>query len=237
MKKTAIVALIFVFLLGLAGCGQQVINQEDYSYYAVREEMPVLTQDSGPAQGGRLRLFMTTPDSLNPIYTFNPYISDLSLFVFDSLFVADGEKSCVNSLAESWQLSEDGMTLDIRLRDGVKYHDGSEFSAKDVAFTIEAIRNAGSRSPYTDYIRNIDSVMVPDRLNIRIILKKPDPDYLLKLTFPILPGHVFEDWPIDGYDPDKKLIGTGAYKYDSFNEGVISLYRNDDWWYASVPDG
>ena len=76
MKKTAIVALIFVFLLGLAGCGQQVINQEDYSYYAVREEMPVLTQDSGPAQGGRLRLFMTTPDSLNPIYTFNPYISD-----------------------------------------------------------------------------------------------------------------------------------------------------------------
>ena len=93
--KTAIVALIFVFLLGLAGCGQQVINQEDYSYYAVREEMPVLTQDSGSAQGGRLRLFMTTPDSLNPIYTFNPYISDLSLFVFDSLFVADGEKAAL----------------------------------------------------------------------------------------------------------------------------------------------
>ena len=47
MKKTAIIALIFIFLLGLGGCGQQVVNQEDYGYYAVREEMPVLTQDSG----------------------------------------------------------------------------------------------------------------------------------------------------------------------------------------------
>ena len=114
MKKTALVALIFVFLLGLAGCGQQVINQEDYSYYAVREEMPVLTQDSG-RPGRSPQIIHDNAGFPNPIYTFNPYISDLSLFVFDSLFVADGEKSCVNSLAESWQLSEDGMTLDIRL--------------------------------------------------------------------------------------------------------------------------
>ena len=110
----------------------------------------------------------------------------------------------MNSLAESWQLSEDGMTLDIRLRDGVKYHDGSEFSARMLPLPLKPYGMPG-REPYTDYIRNIDSVMVPDRLNIRIILKKPDPHYLLKLTFPILPGHVFEDWHSDGYDPDKSL--------------------------------
>ena len=214
-----------------------MLEQEDYIYYTGREEMPVVSQDSGPAQGGRLRLFMTTPDSLNPLYTINPYIRELSLFVFDSLFAADGESNCVNILVESWQLSEDGKTLDIRMRDKIKYHDGSEFSAKDVEFTIDAIKKAGSKSPYADHVRNIDSVKVSDRLNIRIIFKKPDPNCLLKLTFPILPGHVFEDWPVDEYDPDRKLVGTGAYKYDSFRDGMISLSRNDDWWFVSAPDG
>jgi len=237
MKKTAIVLLILSLVAGLGGCGQQLIDQDDYPYYTGREEMPVLSQDSGPAQGGRLRLFMTTPDSLNPLYTLNPYIRELSLFVFDSLFAPSGEDSCVNVLADSWQLSEDGKTLDIRLRDRIRYHDGSEFSAKDVEFTIEAIKKAGSRSPYADYVRNIDSVKVSDRLNIRIIFKKADPNYLLKLTFPILPKHVFEDWPVDEYDPDRKLVGTGAYRYDFFKDGVISLSRNDDWWFVSAPDG
>lgn len=237
MKKTAILVLVIILMAGMAGCGQQVVNQDDYGYYTGREEMPVLTQDSGPAQGGRLRLFMTTPDSLNPLYTLNPYVRNLSLFVFDSLFIADGEESCTNLLAESWQLSEDGLTLDIRLRDGIRYHDGTEFSAKDVAFTIDAIRNTGAKGPYADSVRNVDSVMAPDRLNVRIIFKKPDPDCLLKLTFPILPGHVFKDWPIDGYDPDRKLIGTGAYQFVSFRDGVISLSRNDNWWYTSAPDG
>jgi len=237
MKKTTIIVLILILVAGLGGCGQQLVNQDDYTYYTGREEMPVVSQDSGPAQGGRLRLFMTTPDSLNPLYTLNPYIRELSLFVFDPLFAPNGEDSCVNILAESWQISEDGKTLDIKLRDRIRYHDGSEFSAKDVEFTINAIKKAASRGPYADHVRNIDSVRVSDRLNIRIIFKKPDPNCLLKLTFPILPAHVFEDWPVDEYDPDRKLVGTGAYRYVSFEDGVISLSRNDDWWFVSAPDG
>lgn len=237
MKKTAIIACMLIFLTILAGCGQQVVNQEGNGYYAGREEMPVLSQDTGPAKGGCLRLFMTTPDSLNPLYTLNTYTRNLSMFVFDSLFEPDGEGSCVNMLAESWKLGDDGKTLDIKLRDGVKFHDGTELSAKDVAFTIEAIRDAGARSPYSDNIENIDSVMVTDRLQVRLIFKKSDPDWVLKLIFPILPEHVFKNWPIDGYDPGQKLIGTGAYKFESIQDDVISLTCNDDWWYVSASDG
>lgn len=236
-KTTAIIAALLLLLMGLAGCSREAASQDDTGYYTGREEMPVLSQDSGPAKGGCLSLFMTTPDSLNPLYTLNPYVRNLSLFVFDSLFIADGENSCVNMLAESWQLSEDGLTLDIRLRDKIAFHDGTEFSAKDVAFTIDAIRNAGARSPYMDNVANIDSVMVTDRLQVRLIFRKRDPNWPLKLTFPILPEHVFKDWPIDGYDPEQKLIGTGAYRYEAIQEDVISLTRNDDWWYVSAPDG
>ena len=237
MKKPAIFLALLLFITGLSGCGQRAANQEDAGYYTGREEMPVLSQDSGPAKGGILSLFMTTPDSLNPLYTLNPYVRNLSMFVFDSLFIADGEDSCVNLLAESWQLSDDGVTLDIKLRDKITFHDGSEFSAKDVAFTIEAIRNAGARSPYMDNVANIDSVMVTDRLQVRMIFRKKDPRWQLKMTFPILPEHVFRDWPIDGYDPDQKLIGTGAYRFDAIQDDVISLSRHDDWWYVSAPDG
>lgn len=236
-KTTAILAAILLLLTGLVGCSQQAANQDDAAYYTGREEMPVLSQDSGPAKGGCLNLFMTTPDSLNPLYTLNPYVRTLSMFVFDSLFIADGEDSYVNLLAESWQLSEDGVTLDIRLRDKIAFHDGTEFSAKDVAFTIDAIRNAGARSPYMDNVANIDSVMVTDRLQVRVIFRKRDPNWPLKLTFPILPEHVFKDWPIDGYDPEQKLIGTGAYRFEAIQDDVISLSRNDNWWYVSAPDG
>jgi|GEM_PF-323334 len=238
MKKKVSIALVMVILIScLSGCGREGVSNEDYSYYTGSEEMPVSSQDSGPAQGGRLRLFMTTPDSINPLYTFNEYVMQMSRFVFDPLFEPAGEDNCINMLAESWQLSQDGMTLDIKLRDGVKFHDGTDFSAQDVAFTIDAIKNAMYRSPYAKCVSNIDSVMVSDRLNIRIIFKKYDPDFLMKLTFPVLPAHVFENWPIDGYDYSQKLIGTGAYKFDSFTKDRISLSRNDDWWYASSSEG
>ena len=239
MKKSTIWVLIIVLLSsGLAGCSQQIPSQTKPVTGVIDEgNMPVLTQDSGPAQGGRLNLFMTKPDSLDPIYTLNPYIRYLSQFMFDSLFVADGEKSCKNSLAESWQLSADGLMLDIKLRDGIMFHDGTSLSSSDVAYTIDAIQKAASRGVYYGNVENIDSTKATDRLHIRLILKKTDPDLLTKLTFPILPEHIFKDWPIEGYDPAQKPIGSGAYKFNYMDDKTISLSRNDKWWYASAPDG
>ena len=238
MKRITIWMLIIILLAGLVGCTQQVLGPNEPVIGTVdQDNMPILTQDSGPAKGSRLNLFMTKPDSLNPLYTLNPYVRYVSQFLFDSLFTADGEKTCKNSLAESWQLSTDGLILDIKLRDGVMYHDGTSLSASDVAYTIDAVQKAQNRGVYGGNVENIDSTKTVDRLNIRLILRKADPDLLTKLTFPILPEHIFKDWPIEGYDPQQKPIGSGAYKFDSMNENTISLSRNENWWYAYAQDG
>lgn len=237
MKKMILWGLILLMISGfLTGCAHQpIINNDETAMGEVDEEnMPVLTQDSGPAQGGRLNLFMTTPDTLNPLYSSNKHVRYLSQFIFDSLFLAKGEEDYVNLLAESLEFSDDGLILDIKLHDGVLFHNGTILSASDVAFTIDAIRQVAERSQYEWNIENIDSTKIIDRLNIRLILKKADNNFPAKLTFPILPEQVFKEWPIKGYDTTQKLIGSGAFRFDRFDGDIISLSRNDVWWYATA---
>lgn len=195
------------------------------------------SEDSGPMQGGRLKLFMLMPDSLNPLYTDNADIRYLSSFVFDPLYRWNEKDGLKNFLAESQAFSNQNLILDIKLRDGILFHDGQPLSSADVAFTIKTIQQMKDKSPYFQHVAAVDSIIQVDRLNVRLILKYADPYILEKLTFPILPEHVFKNWPVQGIDNETKIIGTGAFKFDTYDGGILSISRNESWWYTSTPEG
>ncbi|MCX7774383.1 MAG: ABC transporter substrate-binding protein [Clostridia bacterium] len=238
-KALKLAGAVLLTLTIVSGCGQQAQNTIDENPTPMVDSNTgkVVREDQGPAQGGFLNLFMTTPDTLNPLTTKNPYVRQLSTFVFDPLFKENLDGSMKADLADSFTFSQDSSILDIKLKDGILFHDGEPLTADDVVFSVESVKRAGDKSLYRDHVSNIQSVKAVSRLDIRIVMNAPDMRLTEKLTFPILPQHVFKDWPIEGQPADRKLVGTGSFKFDSYKDNTIKLVRNDNWWFVSKADG
>lgn len=236
VHSLSMVILIISFVI--SGCSQQLQNPQHEPITGIDDgAVKVIYEDVGPSQGGILKLFMVSPETFNPLTTQDPYVRQLSTFVFDSLFYEDQYGLIKKGLADSYKFSQDGLILDIELKDNILFHDGKKLCSDDVAFTIETIQNVDKKSSYYDNVANIQSIKSLTRLSFRLILNTPDTGFIRRLTFPIVPKHIFKDWPIDGHKDSLKLIGTGPFKFDSYNEDSIKLLRNDNWWFLQDEDG
>src|SRR5437879_2549840 len=152
---------------------------------------------------------------------------------------ADGLKTIIPDLAESWKASSDGKTYTFKLRDGVKFHDGTAFSSADVVATFSRIifPPAGMASIYKDQFAPVDKVEAIDRLNVRFILKEPQP-YFLELFTPSS-MIIYSKKALDENNQDlRKVIapGTGAFM---FKERKVAekwvMVRNPRYWGQESP--
>ncbi len=239
MRKVHSLFIIFLMLtIIISGCGQQLQTTQQDPITGIDDgAVKVIYEDEGPSQGGIINLFMVSPKTLNPLTTQDSYVRQLSAFVFDSLFYEDEYGLTKNCLVDSYEFSQDGLILDIELRDNILFHDGKMLSSDDVAFSLETIKNADGKSLYRDHVSNIQSIKVLTRLSFRLILQKADTGFTERLTFPIIPKHIFKEWPIEGHKDSMKLIGTGPFKYDSYSSDSISFLRNENWWFLEAEDG
>lgn len=155
--------------------------------------------------------------------------------IFDSL-LERGEEDSIPWLAKDWDISEDGTEYTFYLEDGVKWHDGEDFSAEDVKFTIEyftehppvnnSLDNAG--------VNYIESVEVVDDNTIKVKTFERDNTVLDKIgSMRIIPKHIWENVedPMT-YEEEDCAIGCGPYKFDYFNgeEGAYRFVANEDYW-------
>ncbi len=147
----------------------------------------------------------------------------LTNHIFDPLFVVNLDYEVVGSLAESYEWQDD-VSLAVKLREGVKFHDGSDMTAEDVKYTMDLIDERGSI-----FVGNYAGCEIVDDYNIIIRTNDPNPALPNVLSMPqtcILPS--------DAYDPDSfavNPIGTGPYKMKEFKEGdYYTLERFDDYW-------
>lgn len=182
-----------------------------------------------PTAGGSIGIFSYNPDTLCPIFSnVSANIQMLNL-VFDSLIEVGDHMEAQPCLAESWYSSDGGRIWTIYLRRGVHWHDGGDFTADDVIFTINQIQYADS-SPFKTCVKNIASVSSDDGYTLKIELVNGSANFINMLYFPILKK---SDTGIDKntYEP----IGTGAFSFHDENEGTVyRLRRNDDWWGGKV---
>jgi peptide/nickel transport system substrate-binding protein len=239
MKKVQkLTLMILMMMLVFSGCEQLTAPSVSQPETGVDHgNAKIVEEDGGPSQGGIINLFMITPDTLNPLTTRNQTVRQMASFVFDTLFMEDSEGRVKDGLVDRYTLSDDGLILDITLKDNVYFHDGQALSAEDVAFSVGLIQSAGNRSFYYDYVKGIESVKIITRLGLRIVLSKADTEILNKLTFPIVPQHVFENWPMEGHSDSLTLIGSGPFVYKSYQDNAIILERNNAWWYVDAPNG
>jgi peptide/nickel transport system substrate-binding protein len=170
--------------------------------------------------------------------TVVPFMSVFNnLVLYDQSKPQNSPQDIVPDLARSWSWGDGGKDLTFKLQEGVKWHDGQPFTAKDVVCTFDLLTGKGEdklrRNPRRPWYGNVDTVTANGDLEVTIHLKRPQP-WLLSLLAsgysPIYPCH------IPSAQMRTKPIGTGPFKFVEFkqNEG-IKLTKNTDYWKKGRP--
>ena len=147
--------------------------------------------------------------------------------VFEGLTRFMGDGSVVPGLAESWEISEDGLTYIFKLREGVTFHDGSAMDAEDVKFTLDRINAEDSANAQKALYSAISEVTVIDPQTVEVKLSEPNGNMLFNLAW----GDAVIVAPESIETIKQTPIGTGAFKFENWNQGdKITLIRNDDYW-------
>jgi peptide/nickel transport system substrate-binding protein len=173
-----------------------------------------------PATGGTYTEGLVgSPKLINPLLApLNDVDRDLVGLVYSGLFRIDQNLEPVPDLAERYQWSADGKTLDVTLRKDVRFHDGAPLTADDIVFTFQSAKSPAWRSPLAGVFRDVQVIRVDDA-TIQFQLPSPDPSFLIQLTVGILPAHIWEEIPDANAslaDANLKPVGTGPYQVSTF---------------------
>lgn len=181
--------------------------------------------------------FKGEPTSLDPHFHNVQSNNQQALYVFDQLVRQDNRQRLEPGLATSWKPVSDTV-WEFKLREGVKFHDGSPFTAEDVKFTIERIPNVpNSPSSFTFAVSPITEVEIVDPLTIRVHTEKPAP-LLPRMfaAFTIVSKKNAEGMSTQDFNSGKAAVGTGPYKLVKWERGDKIVYeRNDDYWGEKLP--
>ncbi len=172
------------------------------------------------------------------ISTVAPMMAVFSnLVVFDQHVPQNTLASIAPDLAESWSWNEDGKELTFRLRQGVHWHDGQAFTAKDVQCTWDMLLGKAAAkfriNPRKSWYWNLDRVTTSGDYQATFHLKQPQPAFIALLASgysPVYPCHVAPQ------EMRQHPVGTGPFKFVSYqpNES-IRLTRNPDYWKPGRP--
>lgn len=170
------------------------------------------------AEGGEFREGVVgQPAFINPIFPTTDADRDISRLVFTS----------VGQAAESIRVSEDGKTWNVRLKEGVLWHDGEKLTADDVIFTLELIQNPETRSPLYSSFQGVTAERVSE-LEVKFVLQAPyaffGTDHLNNLR--IIPKHLFHDIPVANLKLGSfglRPVGSGPYEVASHNADLNGI--------------
>ncbi|MCK5080940.1 MAG: peptide ABC transporter substrate-binding protein [Candidatus Moranbacteria bacterium] len=192
-----------------------------------------------PAMGGEYTEgIVGKPTYINPLLSrTNEVDGIISSLIFSSLLKYDKDSNLVNDLAESYEISDDKKTYTVKVRPDVKWHDNNRVTAGDVFFTAKLIQDPKFKSTLRGEWQDIRIELI-DENTIKFILEKPYSPFLNKLTFGILPQHIFKDITPENFlinELNLKPVGSGPFEFAEFKkdkqENIISyqLLANDDY--------
>jgi len=187
--------------------------------------------------GTAVTLVQPEPPTLGIYMNSSMPIAQVTSKVYEGLVELDSQTKPVPSLATSWLISDDGKTYTFKLREGVRFHDGTPFTSEDARISIETVSKHNPRSVGT--FRELASVSSPDSHTLKLTFKNPVPYIFAGLTSvdaPMMPKHA-----LDTKSPEKsKLanhpIGTGPFKFIEWSRGeFVRLDKNKEYWRENLP--
>lgn len=181
------------------------------------------------------------PESMDPHFSALGVHADAMKHVFDTLVWSGDDLQIEPGLAESWRPLDD-TTWEFKLRKGVKFHDGSEFTAADVKFSVERIPEVTGPTTLLIYVRRVKEVVIVDDYTVHMKTDGPAatlPNDFVRLfivSHKAAKDYSTKETAAEGFNSGKAAVGTGPYKYVSWEpKGDLVLERFDDYWRGVGP--
>jgi peptide/nickel transport system substrate-binding protein len=235
MSRRELVAAFasILLLLALAACGPKATP-------TAAPAPPEAPEAAGPSEGGTIIVGLQAEPTTLDSQQISDYNSHRAAYgMYDHLLRFKDESTEVEpGLAESWEISDDGIVYTLHLREGVKFHDGTDLNAEAVKFNIE--RQIDPNHPYHDtgefpYAEftwgMVDKIEVADEYTVNITLKEIFAPFLNHLA--MHPAAMVSPAAIEEYGRDISIqpVGTGPFKFASWTPGVeVVLEKNLDYW-------
>jgi peptide/nickel transport system substrate-binding protein len=188
-----------------------------------------------PVRGDTLVVGMVSPMTLNPILATDTPSFTINALVFSGLVRVDDKMTFQPELARRWEISPDGLVWTFHLRDDVTWHDGTPFTARDVAFTLERIRDPHTITVRRGDFEQVDRWEVVDPHTFRVFFKEPFAPALQAFSIGIVPEHLLRGTDINRAPFNTRPVGTGRFRFREWKTDVhVILDRNDNY-FGQVP--
>lgn len=223
IKKIFFIVLLFSVLI-FSGCNKKEVSEDV-------QDTP--TKETVSKYGGTLKIPVVQVKSLNPFLESSRSLYYFNKLIYESLFEINKSWDINPVLANNISYIDD-KTIIVNLKSNIKWHDGHDFTAQDVVFTIDALKGFAYRSDKPSYsylVNNIVTAKVRNSHSLEIRLIKPDFEFNKKLIFPIISKRQFSTVSNVYSMKDMVPIGTGPYKIKSYEKrNKISLEANEIYW-------
>ncbi|MEI7785200.1 MAG: ABC transporter substrate-binding protein, partial [Betaproteobacteria bacterium] len=197
------------------------------------------TVAQAPVRGGTLTVALPTePAHLNSAIDTTQQVKVVAGKIYSGLVKYDLKMNMQPDLAESWSMAPDGRTITFKLRKGVKWHDGRDFSSADVAYSIMKGFGPNNGLVRTTFA-NVESVQTPDAHTAVLVMRQPAAALMNALpvaTATILPAHIYDNTDIRRNPANARPVGTGPFMFSEWRRGdAIVLVRNPNYFEAGKP--
>ena len=169
-------------------------------------------------------------ETYNPIQYNNSTANRVAELIYDGLISLDVEQVAQPGLAETWDISEDGLTWTFHLRSGVKFSDGSDFTSADVKYTYESMLDTANNAPYRSRYTSISSIECPDDTTVIFHLTTPNVALMVYLDLPIIPEGAMD---VAGFGTAP--VGTGPYYVESYQLNNVTVLKANESYWAGTP--
>ena len=232
MKKLLALLLAAAMTMSFAACGSSSSSEEGAAAEGGQEASGE-TADSGEEITFIVRE-TGDPKSFNPdiMADDNAYVAVQNMF--NRLVKLDASKQVIPDAAETWEFSEDGLTLTFHLRQDLTWSDGEKLTSEDVKYTFDTIK-ANPTYHMNSYLTDVTSIEAPDDYTVVFNLAQPDVSIVANLGWYacfILPEHVYnngQSW--DENPASMNPVTSGPFKFESYTQGERTvLVANEDYY-------
>jgi peptide/nickel transport system substrate-binding protein len=223
MRQVLSLFALLMLIVSVPGCkgGNEVAGQEP------------LTKITGPPAYGDALIegSIGEPTILIPMLAGDASSHEIAGLMFNGLVKYDTDLSIIGDLAESWDISEDGLVITFHLRKGVKWTDGAEFTADDVKFGFDTITDKKTPTAYSEDFLQVKKAEVPDKYTFRVTYEKPFAPALASWgDLVVLPRHLLEGKDLTKSEFGRDPVGMGPYKLTNWTPGQeLTLDSNHDY--------
>jgi peptide/nickel transport system substrate-binding protein len=180
--------------------------------------------------------FLADAKRLLPLLASDSASGEISGYIFSGLTKYDKNIQITGELAESWDVSPDGLKITFNLRKGVKWHDGAEFTSDDVLFTYKTVTDPNIPTPYSSIYGPVEKIEALDKYTVRVTYKEPYAPALESWGMGIIPKHILEGKDLTSPEINRNPIGTGPYKLKEWVTGQKIVLEAFDEYFEGRPN-